>query len=638
MFTISVGKELNVKIKSKEQKHFALREMEVHVFGEVLGAIIEDKIYDKISAIDEIQERAKSVANLLPFMRCAIGKFYLLINDGKRIKIITSPSSTGFFYLEEDGTLIISEDEKEIYRHSSLNKLNDFEVLNMVISHGAIKSPFRTLFDNVRRTVGGHVFSIDGALRIKTENYLMENPDFSSLKSVHLNYEEGYKRFIFLLESCAQIIDKSTADNGKIVMLSGGVDSSSLLKAFLKTCADTSAVTWDKGSKMAILATKEICKLCGARHKIFTNHDFPPESDESLEAVIHFYENNLARSPIALALPLSKYLREKGLEDVQLIHGQNMDSGYVIDGFRPGFGATGMIYHWGILKTIPKRLWFTSAVMKRIAEGRGYFFKVPVFEKTKQFEFNPYDYLLSMVAPAYEHVVPFSNEAFLPSYLEPLAGDYFKYKEETVLHPFIGTRHQFEKNISNGLSLEYFNHLVRVLKYIRFIQGAIRVKTQEYRTAGCNIHLPASEGPVLRFFLRYQLTLLDALFPKRMLYRYFREEYGKSHFHLINDLNDPLSQRLVRKIERTFRPSGEGQPKPKNTSLLLTCFREHTDPKVSILVNQVKNDLIRQHLINIHKCICSGVFPSNGISFVEAERFFCMEIYLRSVFETRKHF
>ena len=627
MIKVVITRGLGIKILSECDYEYSDERASVYVIGKLYGAFDGERLYDKSDVIDYITGNIASESRILAMLRNSIGKFVAILKDKNEIKIISSPSSPGYFYIYKEEDIIISDDEKYIYRFSKPDDLNDIEILHMLLSHGGLKSPFKTILNDVQRAIGGQLIVIGPTLKVDSSIYLKKE---SSQLPLPDSYESGNEKFVTLLESTAQQIEKATAGRKKSIMLSGGLDSAVLLRCFLKAGSDLNAVAWDKGHDLVLPMANAITELAGS-DLVILEQSWPPASDNELDDVKGFYENTLARSARGGPLPFRRYLQRNGIEPPLIIHGQNMDSGYVVEGFRPPFGS-GYRYSLGILKSVPKRLLFTDKFMDIIINDKELWLKILPVKKSQHFaKFSPYDYLLSMIAPAYEHVVPFWNDDFLPPKLATMAQEYMDYKERTVLTPVVGSRGEFEKHFSNNASLGYFNHLVRIVKYVRFIQGAIRVKENDLENAGCYVNMPSNEGPLLDFFLSYQLSLTDAFFPKRMLYRYFEKEYGEKHLRLINKVKPSYSQRVVNKLRRKKQVS-PNSAKEETMKTLLDFYRQQTKPTDSILVSNIKNTLIRDYLIDIHKSLSNGNIGASKVPIVQIERFVNMELFLKSVF------
>lgn len=56
--------------------------------------------------------------------------------------IVCTSSSLGLFYIYKNDIAILSDDERKVYSYASIKDLDDMEVIDMVISHHGLRSPF----------------------------------------------------------------------------------------------------------------------------------------------------------------------------------------------------------------------------------------------------------------------------------------------------------------------------------------------------------------------------------------------------------------------------------------------------------------------------------------------------------------
>lgn len=629
MIQFSVKRQSKCTFQSKPALSIEFHKKTIHVLGEYLGSIYGSDIIIGLKGLRRILNDMNDDQGLISLMRCSVGKFSILIEDNDNVKVITSPGGSGLFYTRLNDEVYFTNKEKEIYKYGNNDRINDYEVLHLLVSSGALRSPYGTIFENIQAMPGGHIVEIGCDLNIQRKCYLKRNDSEFGNHTGGYTYEKKYSEFVRLLESTCSIIENATDGSKKVVNLSGGVDSAAILRSFVKAGSDVCALTGGK-NETVINVSKAICDLAGVENVMIGMDGYPPRSDDEVEFAKYFYSNNISRTPMAFFYKYNTALAEVGYGGADVIHGQNMDSAYVIDGFRPCFGSTGLGYYHRILRTIPKRLRFTKTWMMPLLNDVGSNILSKITKRSQKYSFTPYDYLLSMIAPSYEHVVPLINDPYMPDECSELERGYVRFKEETVLHPIIGTKSEFASDIKNGLSVQYFNHLVRLVKYVRFIQGAIRAKSAEYRSLGLNIHMPSSEGPLLNYFMQYQLNIMDALSPKRMLYRYFKSEYGKNIVSIIKSSNPSLGKRVMRKVRNKYYSGCGNDCNANDCEMFIQLLLSVISPEKSILINSVKSDVLRNYLISLYGYIDGRVFDSRDARYKAAERFASIEMSLQS--------
>jgi hypothetical protein len=648
MFSLKLYQSFQFEINTTLFKKFNKGSIEIYIVGKPMGAIVRDRVVYKKDLINLIVDNYNNKKELYNLLRVSVGQFYVLIKTDQEVTIINSPASSGLFYIKKESALMMSDNEEQMYRYSSLDQINEYELLHMIVSKGAIKSPFETIFKDVHSVISGQAVKIDNNLNIDIDTYILQESCEIIKKRNKNKFLDIYDEFVFLMDSTVRIIEKETQGNKKIVLLSGGVDSCSLLAAHKKAGSDIIAATWDKAHGVLLPdLTKEICEIQNVNHIVLKNHLFPPKNKSSLKIADEFYKNVLLRSPTSLGAPLKDILNKYHNQKFHIIHGQNMDSGYVIEGFRPGFGQHHLLYLKDLLKSVCKRYMYTPSMMRRIAKNQKLIYMLPFFSKNKIYGYNPYDYLLSMIAPAYEHIVPLQIDSFFPESLKSLERSYVNYKEKTILKPLIKSKEKLNSRLKKENSQSYFNHLVRIIKYVRFSQGANRVVNKEFNHNRLEVSLPASEGPLLNFFLNYELNFGEVLYPKKMLFKYFKNEYGRSFFNLINYHNNlRLTVKLffknkINKLVSMFNNSSNnnlanslaGYYSKDDMDILIDYYIEVLNPNKSILINNIKNDCIKKYLTNIYKNFSINKMDIKDVSFAEIERLVSLEVYIKNLFK-----
>ncbi|MBL7085871.1 MAG: DUF4915 domain-containing protein [Candidatus Cloacimonetes bacterium] len=208
----------------------------------LMGAVSENQIFYPDEAFSAICKKSTDSSSLNKYIRRLVGMCYIVLESNEQINLFSTPSATGLFYAKADDRIILSEDESLIYKYADLDKFNEIELLNSLISHqGLIRMPFSTPFGNIKRIIGGCSISIDRLLSTSFDLYLMK----SSKELVSANnsdFTADYEEFVFLLEGTLKLITAYYDNNDMFLAKSGGIDSSVLLAALSKINAKFSPV------------------------------------------------------------------------------------------------------------------------------------------------------------------------------------------------------------------------------------------------------------------------------------------------------------------------------------------------------------------------------------------------------------
>jgi hypothetical protein len=636
---ITVDRNLQINVSPQVEPVYADTTTQLTVIGKLLGAFDGSRIFDKSEATNCLKAHIHDLSKLLRFMRIVIGKCYVVIASPVEINIICSPSSPGFFYTYAKDGLLISNDEAYIYQYANLEDLSDMEVLNIILSHHAVRSPFTSIFESVKRVIAGQIFRIGRDLSLRQELYIKrEATELDTAEQVH-DHEENYNQFISNLEATAQVIERNWDGDDKYLLLSGGIDSAVLLTSLLRAGSRIQPLHWPKHPAPQSMA-EAICNMLGVELESYS-YGCPHPLETELDRLKSCYESGLgmgAHWNNGILNQLS-YFETKGVKSPLVISGQNMDSLYAIDTYAADPWAITPRFLIETGRTFPHRLRYTDAFLESIAGNGPLWLKVLPIAVSEQFKSRTfYDYLLSLILPVYEHVVPLINEELLPRQLSELTEAYVEFRKSRVLIPLIGSPDAI-KALKEGmdLSVPYMNHLIRMLKWVRFVQ-AVPLNYLNYGRFGNHIRMnPASEGPLSNFFATFQLRVKDAFSVKRFCYRYFQEELGQSYRSVASDVMDkyrpPL---LISAYRKAARHLGKQFPRPpvaaKEVANLFWMFRQLVDPQDSILLPRIQNDVIKDYLATLYQKIYSENYPQFKKSeIMQLERLVNLEVFLRGL-------
>jgi hypothetical protein len=510
----------------------------VSVYGELMGALIDKNIYYPDDTFRIICEKSHDNTLLSDFLRYLVGKCYVIIESTNEILIFTSASSPGLYYTKYiDNKIILSEDESYIYQHADLDKLDEIELLNMIISHqGLIRMPFTTPFNNIKRVIGGCSLTIDKYLKTTHDLYLLKSKkELNKIKDS--DYNSYYKDFSHLLESTLKLITDYYEQNNIFLAKSGGIDSSILLAALTKIKTKFLPVHLPYGGTNSLpeRTASTLCKLFNTKLEIIP---LSSQIDHEQLIIDNKRKGKQGLGSIIGAQYLKvnpkKYFHEKtGGAEANVITGQNLDSLYFIDTFAPSSNSTGLDRFFGIISTIKYRIYFSNLFLGKFKQKwllSFWPFSVTRAKILKNFT----EYLSSFLSPVYEHVVPLHGDNLLSNELSTIENKYYLFKKNKLIEPILELYEtKCETTINfDKLSINEKNHLIRISKWCRFIHNTHSNYHNLRKADGINRITPFSEGPLATYFLTYQLTLKDVFYIKRICHRYFYDNSGVKFYQI----------------------------------------------------------------------------------------------------------
>lgn len=566
----------------------------IWVFGAYLGFFDGEKTAGPRS-LQVFLNEAQKPGQLPKMVQYAIGRLVIVHQKANSVDVFVSSGAPGLFMRDHEGRYRFSEDETEINRLDSKSDLNDFEVLQLVLSHNGMRSPFRTIFEDVRRLPSASHFSTESPDQINIHMGVF--PDDNAPDPWRTD-EAGMTEYASRLEGIMGAVSEANETKSTILQASGGIDSSCLLTAARRVGASTTAITFGMGAVVPEMIAGKICKRMGFDHH-YLYEPLPARYNDAERAMEDMMLEQFVGVPIVGSdIEKRNFMKAQGLEDSIIIHGQNSDSLYSIEGFRPDYAKVpNSVYNKGLEKSVEQRRIFTGGALSKLIEGE----RSRLSEGTSARRL--YDYFITMVCSIEEHLEPFKSSLALPRELAPIGQAFANYKVASVVEPVVGKSADFESDIRNGLTANQFNRRIRRLKFARFAQSATYQVHHRSMAAGAgSASMIFSEGPLLQYFSNYMLDETEAQFPKRMLFSYFSQVYGENYFSVKNEI-------LAEHLAKTIRlPQGYAERVSERLSLekqgnadfhgveRLQRFKEDLDPQKSILLQTVKHDATREFL------------------------------------------
>ena len=491
----------------------------VSVYGHFMGmvhnnmALHPEQAFNLLcSKIEDIHEYAKNV----------VGPCYIILELQDKVSIFSSCTSTGLFYTDEKNQTILTNSERGIYKqYGTVNNINEDQVLSHILSHQILlRTVPDTLFKNIQRCPPGSCYT--------KENDKGTWGLFIQKKTDQLAHAQSSKSFSEQLGNFENIIQatiklyKNYYKNEKFILLkSGGIDSAALLAA----------------AHSGELPLKEI------RHIAYGTRKAPKQTQAGKIAEHFGYKIKYLPIKESNSEILQK-IAEEGLGTIIGTHymdyldreadstqnnielsGQNMDTLYSLDNYSPNSLTYGIIKWSRTFKSAWKRTLLTKYIMNKKSLVRILLLKLIRPGKNH----SNFNYICSMNADIKEHILPFSKPSNRAKSNSP---------EDIVLskHRELRTKALMTQLDRIGLNVSQIekldgpalNHVTRLLRWCRTPQNVPLNYYNTGKSSNTIKLIPYTEGPLVNFFIDYQLGIMDTIFIKRLVNKFFKKSAGHS--------------------------------------------------------------------------------------------------------------
>lgn len=529
MEIVNFSIDTNLNIKSKESFTCSIKNSKhsIHILGEIIGAILDDNIYDDVGVRNYLEEYIDDLNSIEKLFRNSIGSFYVIIKNNKKIHILCSYTSPGLLYLKEENAVHFSNTEKEMFENfGKLSSLNEEILLTTVTSHQILlRPPFVTIFDNISRLPSATALIIDSGLNLELDLQLINEIPDSSYKVPSIN--ESVRRFGFLLENTMSLIVNYHKKNNKNLELafSGGVDSSILMVALKKTGLKFNSrhFAYNGTNHQEVIIAKRIAKKVDTELFIQETSNDPNLSD-IIDLSVSGLGTNVTPYQLTIDVSSKAFGHEKTLN---MISGQNADTLYHVDTFAPNSSTSTPIKILRTISKLPYRIMYSDLILN--TNKRKWFLRLWPFS-VKQKNLNPdlNKFLSSVSIPMDEHVVPLKEELNQNNSKIKNIVKHNKYK-----NIFLAVRDSFihkQELLDNANSLQKLS-IIKIFRWYRTVNN-VPINYHNLQI-GQNINrvLPFTSGPLANFFLKRSLSLSEMFFVKRIFYKYFKTEVGKRYSH-----------------------------------------------------------------------------------------------------------
>ena len=566
------------------------KEKSFYVIGDLIGSIINGKVYNADETFKLIVDETFILEKICRYL---IGSCYILEIKDASIRVFCSCSSPGIYYTRYNNKLYFHNTEKDIYKKFGLiEQLDEDQLIAHIISHHILmRTPFDTLFNNIKKCPCGGVLKINNNMNVKTDLFIMRN--IVSLKnnkpSNHLSTQ--VTEFGFLLENILELQAEYYKDRKLILSKSGGLDSSVIATALKKKnikIDDSIYIPYQDSKSSDKSLAQIICKYLGLPYSKL-------ESKAIDKNILKLRANNSLNSILGY-----QYLyfspeydnRSENKKDVY-ISGQNLDTLYSIDNFSPGTLSVGIAKWKKIIRKSRLRFLYTKSSFFLLGIKSKNIKKIINLLFRSDVDLTYKNFIITNSIQMREHVFPFKElapELGIPNDIYKKYKNHRYNKLATLFVDLIASKVDIDD--IEVLPIQLKNHYIRVLRFIRTVQNVTTMYHNLSKIENRVRILPYNEGPMVEYFHNYTLTLIDTIKIKRILHKYFKKHSGSSHNSfvktylkaLITDVKDEEKTKLLIKEEKES----------------LKCLRELNDLNNSFLYKNLKSDLYKNFIIDLY--------------------------------------
>lgn len=495
-------KNLSLISKNKLKKFNNVNFDFVYYFGDFFGLISESG--KAINKKDSEMKFSKldDLSQITEFVNQSVGGFWLLIKKNNKLFLISSTSAPPLTFYKTKESLFFSRIEKDIFNICSKNeKLNKFEIFDILRSKRFDSVPYGSLFENTLKIPGGHLVEINNNLEMKYDSFLRNKN-----KKLRVNY----KYFKKVLENICKLYAES---NKKIVLLfSGGIDSFIIFLALRKFTKNIDLIT----TSQAFNGSQDNGRIQELMHIIKKKFDIKCEilyadryskfQRKHRDEICKLSSSNIYRWDVfVFSTIMEKYFNKKNF---LFLTGQEMDDGYGI-----AYTKLSSRFFHDCLARYTYSKYYQKNMSSLLSRLINFMLGKKDTKNTKLEYFNSMNYMKEYQSNYY----PFLNKN---------SKEFFKEYEKYKFNKFQKTSF---KNESEQIQTKDVNFKIRLLRHFFSVPNVLKNSFAQDRYAGLlTYHLP-TEGPMVNLFLNYSLGIKDIFYPKRYLYKYFKEVTGKSH-------------------------------------------------------------------------------------------------------------
>ncbi len=608
---------------------------ELYIYGKVCGIWSREGKYTTPKDCEAVLvENVCNREKFVQLLRYSVGDFYLVVKKDGMIYIYTSVGSSGLFYIQKNSSVHFYNDEREFYNKNREQSLCSTAVLDFTLKHPCKRNPMKTLLEKGEKLPGGSRLSVDDSLNTNFHYYLAD-----SFEKIKMKDRERYVVFKDVLEfSVSQLYESYKKDRKVFLTISGGIDSVVIMLALKNTKKSFRALHWKKD----VTLTKSVDYLCKKSNvEIYYFGEYITEFTENvhnLEQIKSLYKDGLGVIPVNNMLVRS-FLYNKH----RLLFGGGA-FGVVVQGnaaMIPAFGYR-TLRRWFMLffsGKIPDRFLHTS-IFRRIVKKGYSFWLVPVMRffgsglRQKDLPDCLGSYFKNIIFTKSSPVYPIGGS--VPG-CSGLSGKLDCFRQKTVFDIFLldYLSMRCKKNINDldENSLTVFAHACSNLSGV----SSYVLNNKNYAKSGNYIlQDPPMEGPLRSFFIDQKIGLRDVFFPKRYLFKYFKQSLGFSYFRFMSKTVSFYPRRTmgqyVRYVKKVF---GLPVKYPLHNSQKNKIFLESDffnkylapvlSPENSIVLSKISDPQVLAYLNDLYEKVQNG----ESVDFMKINQILNLEFFLR---------
>ena len=624
--TQKLGLDQVVKVKHEFIK-------EVLINGEIIGGKYNNQIYSSEHILKLLVAPQGTPDIIHDILRGTVGNFTVFYVYDSKISAYTSPGGRGFVYTIKSNTVVISDEESNIYPFLNAKKLNSFDTLEAVLF--GWKSPFLTVFENITNIPGGQAVNISN-LKVSQHSYLLKS-EKEILECHKGDNTTSYYDFKSSLDDTSKLI--SSKYPNPHLLLSWGIDSSSILLSFLKCGANPHVITgsntvdesswgnWDK------VYSTNICKKLDISDTQVKFDFTSPQLRDFRDYVYKHVFVTLSNWPASMHIGILYHLIKLENQGVDVLCGEMMDAIY-------GVHFTKSPFRWSNLKTslldTRLRLFYSNIYQYTILNQSKLIENCTIGKYRKKLGSNMMypsylEYIYSHMIPDKTMPIPVISDKTLPSELTCSLENYLNYKVGSFCENILG-KEKSEGILHGSISGVYLNHIVKTIRYYYYNAVTLNSFYQLEKLENIRYRFPATSGPMLDFLLSFQMSYPHLFAPKRFCYRYFKEVMGYGHDKL-KPYSKTNSRVSVSRYKNGIRSESEIQGidsfklnNPLFPSNLINDVSTLVNRKHSCVLQYLSDGFVRDYIYSLYKN-----FETNKVPIPSVLRLYNLEHYLMNL-------
>ncbi|MCP3924039.1 MAG: hypothetical protein GY714_15785 [Desulfobacterales bacterium] len=649
---------------------------DLFVIGNLYGAYYKNTYLNDQETISLFHDNIQQINKIIEIIQCTAGDYYLIIKQQSSVYIFSSTNTPGIFYKEGDREIFLTNIISDAFVQSSVDKLEQTQLFNYIYTVG-IRASFDTFFSNVKRAPGGSYLKISNDWSIDNIIYVKKSYNDFSDTYTNKSDKEKYDSFKSAIDVSTQLIANHFGNEKIYLMVSGGADSCMMLSAFLNAGIKPIAINWQSGGSQGRWQDKIIEKLSkemGFEYKVIRGNPIS-EVQTANELENHFKKElfEIVKNPY---IQLYHYFNENNINDAVVFSGQNLDGLFE---FFTSFKSAYIGLKSNILEFITRifcEIMGTDFFFRNISKFKRFF----QFLIKREINYPYYDYLLSMSnnTQGFETMLPYTYLKTLnkgsSDFIMPLNNTYFiktevvnAYKrnvgsininsihlgiqEKTLLNRLLDN--EDEARLKNQKPLEkrtYFNHLIRLLKYLNAHQPFILKYSMMARSLNYQLKNYGDQDILRKFCLEYNRnSFKDLYLPKRFKYKFINENlpnssykkitkaaaletgWRRSIFKAIFVISKNTIKSILRPVFHIFKKNSK-RLTPKGNDL--TMLKEIWNRNKTNFFEYTKigdDTSITEYFKDIENKLNSLQYIENKNEYNEIERFVKLKVYLNEI-------